>query len=738
MADHRQARSDERPSDLDRGMSLLVLTRHSTNDNQVVFFREVSGPSAEPSRGDVYARLDWETFPRGPLTPGDLIVGRIQLHPKKGWRISQRSPISTFGPISSTDEFQQLASEGVLTLGRLGLPRSIYVRARTKLWSFLCNTFTDSEDQVVALAERIVLNGGFADPEDLRDAISLAPNSVLSSFRVGTDLQPLADVSISLAYSALIQRLSEGEDSLLEACSVEVLIRGLEKRGPQFPNFDTAVLRVLEFGDTSQIKCLMDAYFSGQVIALGETWASTRSLPLQHPFFYAQALDSFLTTTSNAGHLEIDLIKRRIERRVDRGARNPLQVLRRYVQSLAIQESEVDRQQVLKDLVSVLGPEQVLSDFDHDLTENPPEIIDLAISMIQESSEIPSWSVLERLASQSPRSDGSPLWLEAIAPSENLWEEDWRVGWWHVLSIHLRTSEVVTPPEQASWQARFLSYLLRLGTSGTTRTETFEKAFERMRKRLEEGWKESLNTDVVINDSPLLPHCFGPAEIDHCEARFKMEKLENGSWIQSNEVVCSRRHICDHVPADGRRNFYRHARLLPRASLPWWEWSITEILDYLQIPPELLAKGVGTERDDRFLAVNRLGAVANRTNELRERLKCRSCGVKLRANLRYAKNPSFYLSTVTEPCLTATPNCDQSVYIHHCNGCGRIIDSRDSRFQDQGGYYICIACASGSDPTRAGSICPKCGKPGTLRGTMRHRTCSSCGHNVELPHRAVH
>ena len=106
--------------------------------------------------------------------------------------------------------------------------------------------------------------------------------------------------------------------------------------------------------------------------------------------------------------------------------------------------------------------------------------------------------------------------------------------------------------------------------------------------------------------------------------------------------------------------------------------------------------------------VTRAAGYFNQLNRVKEHLYCRNCNGKLmNFKFEYNKNGSIYIKTVAE-----CEDCGEIVYLNRCWHCGSIIDSRDSKFQDNG-YYICINCGAGDKGAlhRPTGICPKCGKP---------------------------
>ena len=252
-----------------------------------------------------------------------------------------------------------------------------------------------------------------------------------------------------------------------------------------------------------------------------------------------------------------------------------------------------------------------------------------------------------------------------------------------------------------------------------------------------------LPLDRPINAMPLVPFCMSPKiqveDLYHCEARFAADRDENRKVIKRHEPTqadCPRiKQMLCHKVKNGYAHGYAHFE--PDLSLSWENWSLLELFQVAGVDDRMLESAFATGRGEGDEAVNRLAGEINRLNEIRPRLSCRLCSARLQFSNKFSVKDAVYRSTVTLPC--TTPNCGGgSVYLSHCRSCPGLIDSRDSRFKDSSGYYVCIACASGEDVEKAGEICPKCGERNQLRGNRRKKVCQreGCGHQVELPSRA--
>jgi len=253
----------------------------------------------------------------------------------------------------------------------------------------------------------------------------------------------------------------------------------------------------------------------------------------------------------------------------------------------------------------------------------------------------------------------------------------------------------------------------------------------------DEFFTRSLREPII--GFPLIPACLHNDPrvkgVYHCEARFASRKDVNGRFERQvplkprcprMKAYCMERH-----ELQPKTTF---ARILPRQSLNWSDWSLFELCELAGIKSSHLEEAFGTKVGEGDEAINRLAGGINRLNEIRERLSCRDCGRRLDFGNSFTVMDACYRATVTLPCECGS----SSVYFNHCKGCGDIIDSRDSQLKDDSNFYICISCASGEDVTEAGAICPKCGARNSLEGSRQHKQCTvdTCKHQVELPLRA--
>jgi len=288
--------------------------------------------------------------------------------------------------------------------------------------------------------------------------------------------------------------------------------------------------------------------------------------------------------------------------------------------------------------------------------------------------------------------------------------------------------------------AGIVSLLLAGGSNRQKPQELANECFERIRAWLDDQFF-TLSLSEPINAAPLIPSCLNHRDVVmdvvHCEARFASDRDQQRRPLQRHiptEAECPRFRGVGHCHK--RTPGYSHgfARIEPRIDLPWNDWSMFELCAVAGIKDVHLQSAFGTKQGEGDEAINRLAGGINRLNEIRPRLGCRQCGLRLEFGNKFTVFDAAYRATVTLPCKCGEP----SVYFNHCKGCGDIIDSRDSQLQDKNNYYVCISCGSGAEVEEAGRMCPKCGTTGSLVGKGRDKKCNvaDCQHEVELPRRA--
>ena len=252
----------------------------------------------------------------------------------------------------------------------------------------------------------------------------------------------------------------------------------------------------------------------------------------------------------------------------------------------------------------------------------------------------------------------------------------------------------------------------------------------------EQFFNIELTSPIVM--FPLIPSCTNRNDhVKHlyqCEARFAFQRDPKTNAPVKRRVPptpqCPRGVAhCPHITSGYGHG---HSHLWPIMNLPWWKWTLHELIAHAKLDYGSLVKSFELRNGDGDGLVNAIGGEINRLNEIRERCKCRECSNRLEFNKKYSIKDAVYRATTTKEC--STLECvGPSVYLSHCSGCGNIIDSRDSRFQDKDNYYVCISCASGKDLEIAGRQCPQCNGINTLRGNYRNKQCKECKHKVQLP-----
>jgi len=301
-----------------------------------------------------------------------------------------------------------------------------------------------------------------------------------------------------------------------------------------------------------------------------------------------------------------------------------------------------------------------------------------------------------------------------------------------------RLSKRVLKASSSNALAGIVELMLRGGIDGRNPQDLADDCHQRIQEWLTERFF-SLSLTQPISGYPLIPTCLhGDIRVRnllHCEARFA-PMVDNGRIIGRMVPLkprCPRMKMhCMERHEDQPKTTF--ARIVPRQSLPWSDWSLFELCEIAGVQDVHLERAFGTRAGEGDEAITRLAGGINRLNEIRERLACRGCSNRLDFGNKFTVMDACYRATVTLPCSCGQP----SVYFNHCKGCHEIIDSRDSQLKDQDNFYICISCASGEDVEEAGAKCPKCGATNSLRGPRRDKTCSEekCGHRFELPTRA--
>lgn len=356
-----------------------------------------------------------------------------------------------------------------------------------------------------------------------------------------------------------------------------------------------------------------------------------------------------------------------------------------------------------------------------------------------------------------------------------------------LLAIYLRLSrgeamplEIVTDDERHPMVRAFLTLI-----DGAKQDQRFEIAVhahdlitEAVLKRIPApGSQAAVSLDELVMDfDRALPRCgVVGSRVQFCEGNHRskpsLAAWQNGARSQdltpemTGELSCHcprlerarggyRYSGCPVQMADGRGD----ARLFARNAIPWTRWTLLELLEGLSYPPNLISffkpsgakPRVQTAKIVHNEYVNKVAAVVNRINDLRDRLRCgwrngeidltKGCGKTLSPNFSYRVFPAAYGITVFGDCTSteAGPH-DKSAYFNHCKRCLSIIDSRESPVKDDSGLntYVCAHCGGWGQEGEGEFL--KCGKCGSveseLDGSAKNVTCRVCGHEWRPPDR---
>jgi cold shock CspA family protein len=251
--------------------------------------------------------------------------------------------------------------------------------------------------------------------------------------------------------------------------------------------------------------------------------------------------------------------------------------------------------------------------------------------------------------------------------------------------------------------------------------------------------RQAWSSSVPLNFFPLLPDCLSKKEsaVEYCEARaWPTQEDREAPTQRVSRAFCPRLDgNCVLFKLGARLSFSNQgARLYPELEQEWSDWSLLEVFEALEINPQL------PELRNPNEYIQKLSGWVNRLNEIRERLRCSVCDQIMPPNYEYAKNLARYNLTVVS-CKHGSGH-DNNIYLNHCWGCEKIIDSRESKIQVEG-FYICVHCGSGprsSSTYRQGSICPNC-RMGNMRAEQtdeyvsKTRICQNpvCLHKIRLP-----
>lgn len=237
----------------------------------------------------------------------------------------------------------------------------------------------------------------------------------------------------------------------------------------------------------------------------------------------------------------------------------------------------------------------------------------------------------------------------------------------------------------------------------------------------------------------ILPVCtpkYNSIEEFYCEGKIKHE--------QSNMFQCS--YYCPRdksTCSQGANNF------LPDENKPFFQWTIIDVMNVTNfwdkgIWDKYIAAEYNSRNNmghymyipDRDSFIGKICGVFNRFNELKDVIRCRSCGEYLRFDLKYS--PKFFaVYAVTHAyCPRASGKDDLEhdvdVYLSHCHNyrCRGLIDSRDL-VRHSNGYRVCDRCGDYGETYPIGNICPSC-LTELDASDRKGKGCHRCGHLIKF------
>ena len=275
--------------------------------------------------------------------------------------------------------------------------------------------------------------------------------------------------------------------------------------------------------------------------------------------------------------------------------------------------------------------------------------------------------------------------------------------------------------------------------------ELFVKAHEALLSLLQ------LHDGKIADTKYLFPKCtntFGKCR--YCEAKFWIPKDDNDG--RTEYAYCPRTHRKFDLDCDC-------ARIKAKTNLPIGLWSLLEFFEiigltgfsisirqnlahnrnrYFQISDIDPRQHLSELKDPREY-IPRMAGGFNRLYEIKDHLKCRYCGNVMIPSLEFSVKQFAVYMTTRVSCKDMNPEHDCDVYLSHCHGnrCGKIIDSRDDKYQDREGYYICTRCGTAGYHTTAGTLCPNCElgstNPRMINLGGRRYKCYYCGYEISAP-----
>lgn len=261
-----------------------------------------------------------------------------------------------------------------------------------------------------------------------------------------------------------------------------------------------------------------------------------------------------------------------------------------------------------------------------------------------------------------------------------------------------------------------------------------------------------LQNGKIVDTKYLFPTCIDrECHCHYCEAKFYIPKRNNENkkeyaWCPRTRKRRDLETVCPHIQ--------------PRTYLLIDEWSLLEFLEVVGLTgfridncyhlPQTNESEYSSlinprqhlsELSDPREYIPRMAGGFNRLYEIAEHLKCRKCGAIMKPSLKFSVKKFAVYMVTRASCSNGDPRHDHDVYLNHCRGCGKIIDSRDDRFRDKGemGYYICMDCGTAGPDTIPGTLCPNC-KRGSLEPNMvplgnGRYLCDYCGYEIQVPYR---
>lgn len=254
-----------------------------------------------------------------------------------------------------------------------------------------------------------------------------------------------------------------------------------------------------------------------------------------------------------------------------------------------------------------------------------------------------------------------------------------------------------------------LHLLIRVRQSSYTPHQAFLEFHSYLQDLIvRQAWQDPEPIDV----RPLLPPCAYNRYL-HCEAQH-WEKMQEQGTVWCRDGKCTK------------------GRMDAQLGLSMAEWGLPEIMAILDIEP---STQVVTKKIEY---VTRLGGWVNRLNDIRERMKCRTCSKFMRPHRSYSKNLARYHATVMQCTDSGCRDFGRGVYLSHCWACSQPIDSsRETPIQRED-RYLCANCGSGpreSEVYSQGDCCPACGSDDMHDAGQQHFVCRQCSHSIALPPR---